>query len=408
MSISFFTNKYLILVLSFFTPMIINIGGEVSPSFLFILITLPFWIKYLDFRKDKILKFYKKFFFTILLVQILWLPFAQTDLFIQIKGILITLSGLLFFLYYYLVYIHNSEVIKWSVLGTFLSSFVFINVLAEIAGGEFGMWKFQIYPRIVSGTVLIYLWFSSAKWIQRFSPIILVSVGLLGLATGARSAGLPPLMGGVVTLFIQMNKNIRLSSIKKNLLLGAVLLYSLYALVYVPKVLDGSITGGNSYQLKQIENPYNPLNLIMMGRTDSVIPFIAFTEKPITGWGYFTPDPNRKYRKLMNQLTSQDINPGGTIMSVIPGHSVWGYYSCSYGIIVFIAFFLFIKKLWSILYYSFLCNDKYLLYRIYCAIGVTWNLLFSPISHFKWLPSTVALIIALSIITIRNQRVKKC
>ena len=55
---NFFCNKYLILVLSFFQPMILNVGGEISPTFLFILFTSPFWMQQLKFRQDRLLKYF--------------------------------------------------------------------------------------------------------------------------------------------------------------------------------------------------------------------------------------------------------------------------------------------------------------------------------------------------------------
>ncbi len=410
MNISFFYNKYLIFLLAFFSPMIISIGGEISPSFLFILGTAPLWYKYLNVKKDRLLQKFIKPFLIILIVQALWIPFAHTDLFIQIKGILITLSGLFHFAYYYLVYKHNPQVIKWGILGTFLSSFIFTNILAEIAGGEFGLWKFQIFPRIILGILSLYIWFCHKKWILHIAPFVLIGVGALGLATGARSAGLIPFMTGIIIFVLQLNKTIKTNQIKKYLITGGIIFYGAYVFIYVPGVINGSITGGNTHQLKNIDNPYNPLNLIMMGRTDSVIPFIAFLDKPFTGWGFFTKDPQGKYHRIENKLINNERKSDSSsyAQANIPGHSVLGYYACSYGIIVLISLLVLIGKTWKFLYYSLLIHDKYLLYRVYCTISITWNFLFSPIAHFKWLPSTMALIVVFSTISYkRYQRYRK-
>ncbi|MCM1218491.1 MAG: hypothetical protein NC548_28725 [Lachnospiraceae bacterium] len=407
MAHNFFANKYLIFLLAFFAPMIISIGGEVSPSFLFIVSTYFFWKKYLDFKHDKILKQFIRLFSIIIAVQVVWIPFAETDLITQIKAVLITVSGLFFFLYYYMVYSYNKDVVKWSLLGTFLSTFVFVNVLAEVAGGEFGMWKFQIMPRLVSMTALIYLWTSSNKTVRKLAPFMFLFVGGLGLVTGARSCGLSPFMAGAVCLMVQLN-GVKLKNLKKYVIGGAVSLYAMYALVYVPNVLNGNITGGNTEQLKAVENPYNPLNLLMVGRTDSIVPFIAFLDNPITGWGYFTSDPNFKYHLLNNKLQSGDSSEGyqqdSSIRYNIPGHSVWGYYSCSYGIIVFFVLFLFLRKTWGLLFRSLTSRDEYLQYRIFAIFGLTWNFIFSPISHFKTLPMTMALIVVFSVSAIKYQK----
>ena len=168
-------------------------------------------------------------------------------------------------------------------------------------------------------------------------------------------------------------------------------------------VLNGTIYGGNTGQLKKVDNPYNPINLLMIGRTDAIIPFIAFGDKPITGWGYNTSDPHLYYRTLMMRMASDDekkqLRLGIGHYYTIPGHSVWGYYACSYGVIAFILILLLIAKVWRCVYISLRRKDKYLLYRSYLIFMFTWNILFSPMAHFKTLPMYVAIMLVLSTIS---------
>lgn len=405
----FFCNKYLVFILSFFSPMIINIGGEVSPSFLFIGATLPLWIKYLNFNKKTYFKSIVHLFILLISIQCIWAIFTNTTAIEQIKGILIIVSGFLHFLYYYMVYMFNRETIKWAVLGTFLSSFFFINVLAEIAGGEFGMWKFQIMPRLVTACSLIYLWGCNRKIILKYSPLLFLLIGSVGLATGARSSGLIPFLAGAITLLLQ-RKNNTTGQIKKYLLLGISILYMAYALIYVPNVMNGNITAGNTEQLKRLDNPYNPLNLLMLGRADSIIPFMAFLDKPLTGWGYHIKDPNHKYNQMQEKMISNNsdtiINPHSEYYDYIPGHSGWGYIACSYGIAGFLIIFFMLRKIISLLFQSFIAHDKYLLLRINVTIGFLWNLLFSPIAHIKTSPIDMAIIIVFSMYAIAEYQKK--
>lgn len=410
MKISFFCNKYLVFILSLFSPMIINIGGEVSPSFLFIGITFPIWIKYLKFNNKSIFKYIVHLFILLIIVQCIWAIFTNTTAIEQIKGILIIVSGLLHFMYYYMVYKHNREVIKWSVLGTFISSFIFINVLAEIAGGEFGLWKFQIMPRLVTACLLIYLWGNKNRIVLKYAPLLFLFIGCVGLATGARSSGLVPFLAGGITLLLQ-KKSSTPTQIKKYLLLGTGILYLAYACIYVPNVMNGNITAGNTEQLKRLNNPYNPLNLLMLGRADSIIPFIAFLDKPLTGWGYHIKDPNHKYNQMQEKMVSNNsdtiINPHSEYYDYIPGHSGWGYIACSYGILGFLIIFFILKKTLSILFHSFIAQDRYLLLRINIAIGFLWNLLFSPIAHLKTSPINLAIIIIFSLYAIAEWKQQK-
>ena len=402
-----FRNKYLIFLLFLFSPMVINIGGEVSPTLLFIAVTSPFWIKNINIKNDSILRKYSCLFTIIILVQIVWFPFAKTDDYTQIKGLLITVSGLMHFFYYYFVFRHNTSLIKWAVLGTFISDFIFVNVLADISGDEYGLWKFHTYPHIVTGCVLAYIWFCEKKWMIILSPLLLILIGLLGLFTGSRSAGLIPLVSGLFAIVILSRKNrVYPKQIIKYAIISVVTLYAAYAFFYVPNVLNGNIDGGNTHQLRKAENPYNPINLLMIGRTDAIIPFLAFSDKPITGWGYMTKDPDNKYHRMLTKIGNREERNRIKYFRQspnIPGHSVIGYYACSYGIIALVALVIMLFKTWKYVVFSIVLQDNYLLYRLYGLISVTWHFLFSPMSHFKWLePSTIAIIVVLSITAISD------
>ena len=387
--------------------MVISIGGEVSPSLLFIAFTSPLWIRYIDINNDSILRKFIWLFTIIILVQIVWMPFAKTDGFTQIKGLLVTISGLMHFLFYYFVFSRDKTLIKWAFLGSFISGFIFVSSLAVRAGDEYGLWKFHTYPHIVQGCVLTYLWFNSKKRTLYLFSLLLVLVGFLGLFTGSRSAGLIPLISGLFSLIIISRKNIiSPKQIIKYITISLVVLYAAYALIYVPNVLNGKIEGGNTLQLKRVENPYNPLNLLMIGRTDAVIPFIAFMDKPLTGWGYMTDDPNKKYYKMLRKISKRDDRNRTMYMrslKFIPGHSVLGYYACSYGIFVFIALSLMLFKSWKYVLWSVVVCDEYLLYRLYGVVSLTWHFIFSPMPHFKWLESsTMAIVVVMSFAAIKE------
>lgn len=401
---TFFLNKYLIFLLSFFSPMIISIGGEVSPSFLFILVTIPFWSKYIKLSRNSVQYKIALSIFLIAVVQMLWAPFANTTMFMQFKAILITTSGLIVFLFYSIVFKDNIKLIKWHVSGAFVASFVFVNVLAEIQGEEFGYWKFQVYPRIVSLVLMLYLFLCNKKMIEKSAPMFFFLVGVLGLLTGARSSSLGVLFASIFSFLLQRSKKVSLSRVKYIVISGVLCLYGFYVLFYVPRVLDGKVDAGNSSQLVVVRNPYNPLNLIMMGRTDAIVPFIAFLDNPITGWGWMSSDPNGKYNKLFYQLrenvglTNFDVDQNRTEKNYIRGHSVIGYYICSYGIVVLLLFIYLISSFFVPFYKSLVFRDEYMIYRLVLVSNIMWNLMFSPCSHLKFgIPCSIAILLALSL-----------
>ncbi len=384
---SFFCNKFLILLLSIFSHMMVNIGGEMSVSFLFIAATTPFWFKGRYVEKDRILAKTFKLILSLIVVQCLWALFhSYTDALTQLKGIMVTVYGLIQFLFYYLAGLKNPGIIKWYVLGTFISSFFFFDMIAlreaEVIE-EYTMWKFQIYPRIIMAMLCLYLFFFKNRIVYNYIEVVFVAIGLLGLATGSRSAGLPPLLAGTVILLIKRSRNLKLSVVRKRLLIGTLCLYALYALVYVPNVLNGNISGGNSTQLLKAKDPYNPLYLLMVGRSDAVTPFIAFFDKPILGWGYNTKDPDNKYHRINASFQQNKFDIERVKSDNIPGHSIWGFYSCSYGILAFIIFILLMK--FVIRLYSQILKhpDNMAIYASYLLFVLLWSLLFNPMPTFK-------------------------
>ena len=384
---SFFCNKYLILLLSIFSHMMVSIGGEMSVSFLFIAATTPFWFKGRFIEKDRILAKTFKLILSLIVVQCLWALFhSYTDALTQLKGIMVTVYGLIQFLFYYLAGSKNPSIIKWYVLGTFVSSFFFFDMIAlreaEVIE-EYTMWKFQIYPRIIMAILCIYLFFLKNKIINNYIEIVFVAIGLLGLATGSRSAGLPPLLAGTVILLIKRSRNLNLSVVRKRLVIGTLFLYALYALVYVPNVLNGSISGGNSTQLLKAKDPYNPLYLLMVGRSDAVTPFIAFFDKPIFGWGYNTKDPDNKYHRINALFQQNKFEIERVRYDNIPGHSILGFYACSYGILTFVIFILLMKIVLKKYTYFLKNPDDMSLYASYLLFGLLWSLLFNPMPAFK-------------------------
>ena len=233
------------------------------------------------------------------------------------------------------------------------------------------------------GMLCIYLFFLKNKIVNNCIEIVFIVIGLLGVVTGSRSAGITPMIAGTIILLLKRTKHLNLKKIRNRLVISALVLYALYSLFYVPNVLNGSISGGNSAQLRNAKDPYNPLYLLMVGRSDAVTPFIAFFDKPIFGWGYNTKDPDNKYHQINASLQQGEFKTKRVVYNIIPGHSILGYYACSYGILAFVIFILLMRIVMK-RYIEFLKNpDEITLYASYLLIGLLWSLLFNPMPAFK-------------------------
>lgn len=212
---------------------------------------------------------------------------------------------------------------------------------------------------------------------------------------GARSGGLTLFIAGGIYIYISNNK-IRIPQLKKRLLTIFTCILLLYECVYVPMVMTGNIKAGNTEQLLKSSNPYNPIEILKMGRTDSLIPFYAFMDSPLVGWGYMATDVDHKYAKMLFNMRGGDDKHYEKIINHyknIPGHSVLFYFACAFGIGALICIFLLWYKSAKYTFYSLMCNDRYQLYRIFCLMNITWHLLFSPLPHFKYLPAYMAFLI---------------
>lgn len=375
------SSEFVVFLLAFFSRMVIRMVGEFSVLFVFSAVTLLWWYRRLDFKHDKDLRFFTRFFYALVAINIIWMPFSHGTTLELVKSMMIPVNGALVFLYFYYAFRSNPAAIKYFLLGSFLSMFVFAGQLIEnfdIEEDSYNYWKFLEFPRIVSGVIAIYAllpW----RWLRKNIALVFIALGALGFATGARSAGLIPFLAGVIALMAQQ-KVTSAKRLKYYLIGGLVLIYAAYALLYVPNVMNGNIAEGNSEQLQHTVNPYNPLALLMVGRADAIVPFIAFLDNPLFGWGTNAMDPGYKYTILSVMLsdgTSIDRlleMTGGKI----PGHSQWGVYACYYGIVGFMAFLLMMARTWKLIYRSLKTKNENMLLILYLGISFSWNILFSP------------------------------
>lgn len=99
---------------------------------------------------------------------------------------------------------------------------------------------------------------------------------------------------------------------KKALIAASVLLllagYGFYV-YYVNRVIAGEITSGNSQQLLVCKNPYNPLELLMAGRSEVWVGWQAFMDKFWLGHGAWPYDTTGHYQRLMYTMHGERLSP---------------------------------------------------------------------------------------------------
>lgn len=408
---SFIFRPWFIFLCGLMEYFVISFVGEISGVFLLMVMTFFVWYPYLD-KRDRTVKNVFWIFVALLLVQVITEQYhglnTQTE---KIKGIAVTITGMTSFFFYYTIYSKNADLVKWLLLGQIFSQFLFPS---EIQRGiednyteEQAVYlKFVLAPAMINGLAFLSLHLHK-KIEQKSFAYAAIIMGAMFIPFGARSFGMIVLLAGL--MFIYTNKNnIPPRTIWKYLVGVLVLSYGLYAIVYVPRVLSGEISSGNSEQILRSENPYNPIEILKMGRADAVVPLMAFLDKPLEGWGYKAEDPDHKYATILFYMGGSEERYYDNLIdryAKIPGHSVFFYYCCCYGIGAFVLLFFLYGKVAKRTILSIQYPDKQKLYRLICFMMISWHFFFSPMPHFKSLPGFFAFLLV-SCMNVKNTNIK--
>lgn len=214
--------------------------------------------------------------------------------------------------------------------------------------------------------------------------VLFIIAGAYCIILGARSTGLMIFLTGAIGYFYQHRNKIKRSILLKWGIVGCIIGYGLFV-VYVNAVLSGEIISGNSsFQLQKARNPYNPLYVLLSGRTESPASLAAISDSPWIGWGAWAKDPGWQYHIIQAKFQGDSFNTEkGNLVDIIPAHSVLlqtGVNNGIFGLIVMgLILFFFIKQ--GCL--SFDKKNPFLFLSIYCVMQLIWNGLFSPLSHFR-------------------------
>ena len=303
----------------------------------------------------------------------------------SLKGVAITVVS--YFHFIFLIYYLS----RWKkLILILLLSQIFMRLFSEVAveeqtiedvihGEAAAYLKFYISPIVI----LIFLCLSVMLTTKKF-PLLFSFLGVILVVLGARSSGGMAFVAGLVTYMISHRLVVR--NKKRFIIYLAVLCviaYSCYA-YYVNQVLTGVITSGNNRQLFLCENPYNPLELLMAGRSEMWVGWQAFMDKFWFGHGAWPYDSTGKYLRMMYAMHDELSKFTLNTHYLIPSHSVLVGSGMMNGVFAFVTMayilYFFIKR--GVL--SFIhCERKYKLVLVYYVFDLLWTAFFSPQSHFR-------------------------
>lgn len=262
----------------------------------------------------------------------------------------------------------------------------------DILAGEAATYlKFYIAPLTILAFLAI-----SVIYKNRNFPMAFSLLGIIFILLGARSSGGMALFAGMVA-YLMEHKN--LIPDKKVLVIASLVLLAIsYAcyVYYVNLVLSGEIMSGNNRQLFLCKNPYNPIELLMAGRTEAWVGWQAFMDKFWLGHGSWALDTTGRYQRLMAEMHGIRLNVIDSNYQV-PAHSVLIAMGMKNGIMAFLVLgFILIYFLKKGILAMKKCDSRYALVLSYFMFSCFWNALFSPSSHFRLtLPISFAIILVL-------------
>jgi hypothetical protein len=385
--------KIIILLIEIGFGVTFNFIGVISLSELILFGTCIFYIKKELFIKYPILIKITWLYLGLIASQIISEIVIGNTFNNSLKGIAVTVVSYLHFVFLFSFFVKDRYLIKYVIIGFIVKFLIFGSsfegsLSGVLQGGNSAFLKFYLAP-LVSQVLLL----TSLYLRKKHMKIIFIVLGILFVFFGARSSGAFIMLTGLVGYFVLKNKKrINFKKLLSLVLLLGFITFGGYVF-YVNSVLKGEITAGNSEQIKKIDNPYNPINLLMMGRTETFVGAIAFMDKPFFGHGAWATDVSGKYKLLIFKLRDSDFRE--TDRDLIPAHSVLIGSASANGILAFlfmgyILSMFFIKGIKSIDK-----NDPFLFIIISYVFSLLWNGLFSPLAHFRfYLPLPFAFLLA--------------
>lgn len=363
--------------------------GDFSITELFLLLSCPYYIRKIDYHKVNILRILTYIYMVLIFAQCISEISIGNSFNNAARGIAVNVFSYLHVIFLSYYFLKNRSNIAYLALGIVIR----YSLMSNTDGIE-GLHEDLVFLRLLKFTlipiidyVLVYVY---AKARFKNIEIFICFLGASLVVMGSRSGGGIIFIAGLLSYILRKNPNLLIKRVWPIILFG---LYGVYA-YYVNLVLNGEIVSGNSAQLLNAGNPYNPVNLLAVGRSEVFVGFVAFMDRFWTGWGAWTSDPGMRYHIMQSVISNTIYNPANVLNDVIPSHSVLigsGMMNGIFAFLMMLTIFVFILrkaiKLFNV-------PDRYTYVILFFTIDFLWHMLFSPQSAFRYiLPLNMAFIL---------------
>lgn len=261
------------------------------------------------------------------------------------------------------------------------------------------LFKVRVEPALTP-FIMIIACFAGRKSLGYASLVLFVGA-LIYLIFDARSLGALLFLSSMTLLAIRSNLKFTTGRAFIYGLVAIFVSYTAFA-AHVTYTINYNAEGHNGKQIARMDNPYNPFELLLQGRSEWLVMPLAALEKPFFGWGSWAEDKDRRFTHLQADLISDYENTlPDEYTAYIPVHSVLGAAWVWSGAFGFIAMTWLLIVLIRIIKYVPKAQNYLLPVGIFFSYLVMWHYFFSPPQHVRLsFPILIATLLSIRILTI--------
>lgn len=372
----------------------VSLVGQLWLNELMVILTTPFTYKPSDLKEYPYLKKMLAALLLLLVFQVI------TDLLVvhstpqnYLRGWAGTIIAMLSFIFLFKT-LNEPSTILFFIFMTMIKNIIYTD---DVVDSDMSYFKFKIAP-ILTNAMYLLVYYLYQRGEQKLALSSMIAFSLVCFAMDSRSTGVIFFIGAAIIYF--MNSDVSISR-QKIILFSviAAILFQICYFFYVRAVLDGEIGGEHSReQLQRLDNPYNPLGLLMTGRAETFAAGAAIADKPYFGHGSWAPDHTLKYYVILLAYHDEDMNLQNAkeIDHLVPSHSVLMGAWVNWGIGGFLATCYLFWLLMKMGFYIIRNGQELALYPVLVlmTIGLIWTFLFSPFQHLRlYIPGIAAILL---------------
>ncbi|QJB30587.1 O-antigen ligase family protein [Chitinophaga oryzae] len=377
-------NRFKIALYTLLSGVNVALVGQLKLNEIMVLLSAPFVFDIRDFRA------FPMFRKIIVALTALFVFQAITDLFIVnstaenfMRGWAAIIMSILSFLFLFKI-MKDDTVIFFFLCMTLIKNIIWTD---DNADTDMSYFKFKMVPILSYGVyVLSFLLYRKGHW--KAVLALLLSYCLLCIARDSRSTGMIFFLGAIIIYCFNSGMQLTRDRLLVFGIAGLLLFQFAYG-CYVNAVLNHEWGGEHaSEQIERLDNPYNPLELLMTGRGETFAALAAIGDAPLFGHGSWAKDDNLKYYRILLLYQNEEMNEqlATSTDHLIPSHSILlgAWVNCGIGgFLAVLAVFILLLRMGFYLIGNAADTALYPV-LVLMTLGVIWTFLFSPIQQLRF------------------------